>query len=50
MNKRKLKLTYRRYLGPALYDLIHAEREGNIASVAPVVTSEQLAKLAKKEV
>lgn len=50
MNKRKLKLTYRRYLGPALYDLIHAENQGTVGSVSPVVTSEQLAKLAKKEV
>ena len=46
MNKRKIKLTYRRYLGPALYDLIHAEQD---RSVLPV-TSGQVAKLAKEEV
>lgn len=46
MNKRRLKVTYRRYLGPALYDLIHAERT---RPVLPV-TSGQIAKLAKEEV
>jgi hypothetical protein len=46
MTKRKLKITYRRYLGPALYDLIHAERSREILPV----TAGQIAKLAKEEV
>ncbi|HSX14768.1 MAG TPA: hypothetical protein VLE72_02560 [Candidatus Saccharimonadales bacterium] len=46
MNKRKLKITYRRYLGPALYDLIHAERTKHVLPV----TAGQIAKLAKEEV
>lgn len=46
MNKRKFKVTYRRYLGPALYDLIRAERSRE----ALPVTSGQIAKLAKEEV
>lgn len=46
MNKRRLKLTYRRYLGPALYDLIRAEQ----AAEALPVTSGQVAKLGKGEI
>ncbi len=45
MNKRKIKVTYRRYLGPALYDLIHAESQQGLP-----VTSGQLAKLGREEV
>jgi len=45
MNK-KIKITYRRYLGPALYDLIRAEK---IRKDLPV-TAGQIAKLAKQEV
>jgi len=48
MNKPKQpKITYRRYLGPALYDLIYAERQERAAAL---VTTGQLAKLAKEEV
>ena len=43
MNKPKLKVTtYRRYLGPALYDLIRSEQ-------APAVSTNQVVKLVKKE-
>ena len=47
MNKNKPKVTYRRYIGPMLYDLIYAERKDK---VAPLVTAGQIAKLAKEEV
>lgn len=48
MNKRKIKITYRRYLGPALYDLIRAEHQRAVA-ILPV-SSDQIAKLAKEKV
>lgn len=47
MNKVKPKVTYRRYLGPMLYDLIYAERT---EKSVPLVTAGQIAKLAKEEV
>lgn len=46
MNRPKFNITYRRYLGPALYDLIHADQ----TKLVLPVTSGQISKLAKEKV
>ncbi len=46
MNKYKLNVTYRRYLGPALYDLIRTEQSRPMLPI----TADQVAKLAKEKI